>query len=138
MYKICYNNYILDLINDRPINCLDKLFDLGLSIIDLKGKQILGTKEKLFGKFGKIGQMILKDDIKVMNNMNKFGEGAIKNVIERKDEYVEKIGDIASDLANDEIPTDKIKFLIYEGVYQGVSNARFYYINKNGLGMLFS
>ena len=150
---------IIKLVNGKPINWLEELFDLGLSIIDLKGKQILGTMRKLLknGKFAKMGQIAFKGGNKVMKKLigggkeifdkmnnnkitkmfGKIGEGAIKDVIERRDKYVEKIGDIVNDLAKGEIPTNKIKFLVYEGVYQGVSNASFDYINKNGLGRLF-
>lgn len=150
---------IINLINNKPINWLEEFFDLGLSIIDLKGKKIFGIMEKLLkgGKFGKMRQFVIKGGNKVMNQLNKFEKiynriinnnktakiidkiekGTIKEVIERRDEYAEKIGSIANDLAKGEIPTTKIYFLIFEGVYQGVSNSSLDYINKNGLGRLF-
>ena len=150
---------IIKLLNGTPINWLEELLDLGLSIVDLKGKQILGTMGKLLknGKVGKMGQIVLKGGNKVMKKLihgvkeindkmnnnkitkivGKIGEGVLKDVIERRDEYAEKIGDIANDLAKGEIPTDKIKYMVYEGVYKGVSNASLDYINKNGLGRLF-
>ena len=59
-----------------------------------------------------------------------MAKGVKDDIIERKDEYRSALGDIAQDLANGEIPGEKIAKLVTEGAYNGCTKGTLQYIEN--------
>ena len=127
-----------NLLNGRQINWFEILKETGLSLLNLKTvSKFTLPVEKIF-KNGKL----MNFGIKQINRFIEFNKridnkllgrlvkGIGKDIWDRKDDYLNAIGDIATDISRGENPTGKILNMVAEGVYNGISNSTIDFIKE--------